>query len=512
MRKIKIFISSVQSEFAKERQMLFSYLMQDALLGLFFEPFIFENVPATGQGAIEAYNKEVENCDIYLGIFGKEYGSEDKHGVSPTEHEFNKATESNKTRLIFVSNHSYSERNNKETVLINRAEQEILRKKFSDLSELKTAVYSSLVRYLEEKELIRTGPFDASICATADVSDLEAEKIVRFTTIAKSKRGFPLRPESPVNDILTHLNLTKDDKITNAALLLFGKKTQQYFISSEVKCAQFYGTEISKPIPSYQVYKGDVFQLVDQAVDFVLSRINAQIGTRDRGVDVPVDYEIPQAVVAEAIVNAIAHRDYTSNGSVQVMLFKDRLEIWNPGQLPPNLTLLKLRSSHGSFPSNPLLAEPMYLAGYIERLGTGTRDMIRLCNEKGLKEVEFIQDDVFKTIIWRNVEATGVLTGEVTGEVSGEASGEVSGEASGDVAVEIERVIYVLEDEMKRAEIQKVLQLKHDDYFRMYYILPALDVGVIEMTYPDSPNHPKQKYRLTAKGREIKKHIEKRDK
>lgn len=50
-------------------------------------------------------------------------------------------------------------------------------------------------------------------------------------------------------------------------------------------------------------------------------------------VDVPVYYEIPRTAVTEAIVNAIAHRDYTSNGSLQVMLFRNRLEVWNPGQL-----------------------------------------------------------------------------------------------------------------------------------------------------------------------------------
>ena len=75
----------------------------------------------------------------------------------------------------------------------------------------------------------------------------------------------------------------------------------------------------------------------------------------------PVAYEIPREVVAEAIVNAVAHRDYTSNGSVQVMLFADRLEVWNPGGLPPSLTLEKLRHPHGSVPGNPQLAEPLYL-------------------------------------------------------------------------------------------------------------------------------------------------------
>ncbi|WP_301663501.1 ATP-binding protein [Methanoculleus frigidifontis] len=61
----------------------------------------------------------------------------------------------------------------------------------------------------------------------------------------------------------------------------------------------------------------------------------------------------------------------------------------------PSLTLEKLRQAHGSVPGNPLLAEPMYLTGYIERMGTGTRDMIRRCTEAGLPEPEFGVSDGF---------------------------------------------------------------------------------------------------------------------
>ena len=90
----------------------------------------------------------------------------------------------------------------------------------------------------------------------------------------------------------------------------------------------------------------------------------------------------------------MAHRDYGSNGSVQVMLFSDRLDIWNPGRLPSGLTLEHLREPHGSVPHNPLLAEPLYLTQYIERMGTGIGDMIRRCREAGLGEVEFrVSDD-----------------------------------------------------------------------------------------------------------------------
>ena len=68
MKKIKVFISSVQSEFSKERKMLFEYFLADPLLGKFFEPFLFEQLPATDQKVNAVYLQEVEHCDIYLGI------------------------------------------------------------------------------------------------------------------------------------------------------------------------------------------------------------------------------------------------------------------------------------------------------------------------------------------------------------------------------------------------------------------------------------------------------------
>ena len=64
MVRIKVFISSVQSEFAEERQLLFDYLTSDALLGRFFDPFIFENLPAINHSAFTVFTNVVEQCDI----------------------------------------------------------------------------------------------------------------------------------------------------------------------------------------------------------------------------------------------------------------------------------------------------------------------------------------------------------------------------------------------------------------------------------------------------------------
>ena len=365
--------------------------------------------------------------------------------------------------------------------LIRQAESQLVRRRFASSTELIAAVYSSLVQYLEDRELIRTVPFDAAACKDATLADLDEARLAGFVRQARNARGFPLAAEVEPTELLTHLNLLHKGLPTNAAVLLFGRQPQRFLITSEVKCAHFHGVEVAKPIPSYQVYKGTVFDLVDQAVDFVLSKINLWVGTREAGSQVPVEYEIPREVVTEAIVNAVAHRDYTSNGSVQVMLFADRLEIWNPGALPPSLTLETLRQPHGSMPANPLLAEPMYLTRYIERMGTGIRDMIQKCREAGLPEPEFTVSDGFTVRIMRKA-------GQVTGQVD----------------PWIIRVLSACQSQpLKSGEIQAISGIRHRETFQRNYLDHLLAEALLERTIPDKPNSPQQKYRITPKGRQV---------
>ncbi len=80
------------------------------------------------------------------------------------------------------------------------------------------------------------------------------------------------------------------------------------------------------------------------------------------------------------------------------MLFRDRLEVRNPGTLPYGLTVQKLHGPHKSLPTNPLLADPMYWNGYIEKVDTGTEDIINKCREYGLKTPEFYQEEDFRVL------------------------------------------------------------------------------------------------------------------
>ena len=101
MNTIHIFISSVQREFAQEREALRDYLRGDPLMRRFFDVFLFEDVPASDRRPNSLYLDEVEQSDIYVGLFGDDYGSEDADGISPTEQEFDQATASGVHRLIF---------------------------------------------------------------------------------------------------------------------------------------------------------------------------------------------------------------------------------------------------------------------------------------------------------------------------------------------------------------------------------------------------------------------------
>ena len=485
MNRSRIFISSVQSEFAQERRALRDFLQDDPLMRRFFDVFLFEDVPASDRRPDALYLNEVEQSDLYVGLFGNDYGFEDADGVSPTEREFDQATDSGIHRLIFVKGTDDNTRHPKMQALIQKAQAGLIRKRFNTSEELVTALYAALVEYLDSKDLVRSEPFDAAPCLKASLDDLDTEQMTRFIRIARSARAFPMTEGASTEELLIHLNLLNDGKPTNAAVLLFGKLPQRFLISSEVRCAHFHGIEVAKPIPSYQVYKGTVFQLVDQAVDFVLSKINLSVGTRAESTQAPVAYEIPKEVVTEAIVNAVAHRDYTSNASVQVMLFTDRVEVLNPGRLPRSLTLDQLRVAHPSIPNNPLLAEPLYLTQYIERMGSGTLDMIRRCRDVGLSEPEFDDSSGFKTTIWRAKppEQNQVQLESLPGDLKS-------------------KVINLLADgPVSRSELSKKLEQKEVSGQLKKVFRDLLADRIVEYTLPQTPRSPRQQYRLTEKGR-----------
>ena len=503
--KKKLFVSSVQAEFQEERRALVAYIRQDAMLSRYFDPYIFEESPAQDRSAQRAYLDEVASSDIYLGLYGERYGYEDAEGVSPTEREYDAATQNNLYRIVLIKD--VTERHVKEQTLIGKAEQDVVRNMFSTYEELQERVYSALVRYMVYKGILAGGPFDTSFHPYATINDLDKQKIATFVGLARDKRKFPIvYSEENLPKILNDaLHLVSDEgRVTNAALLLFAKDPQKWFVSSVVKCAQFYGTEPVKPIPFQQIYSGSVFELVDQAVAFVMTHIDARVSDRTKSAQTDVEYELPVQAVTEAIVNAVVHRDYTSTGAVQVMLFRDRLEVWNPGGLPKGLTVEKLQGHHRSMPTNPLLANPVYLAGYIEQIGTGTTDLIDRCVAYSLPRPTFKLEDDFLLTIYRHANPDVSQDNLLNNNKVNNITPQDTPQDTPQVTPQVIRLYKVIGDsELTKQQLMKILGLEDGKYFRLSYLQPALDAGLIEMTIPDKPTSKNQKYRITKKGKEM---------
>lgn len=410
--KERIFISSAQRELSAERRALRDFVRGDPLLSQYFEVFLFEDLPACDGTPDKTYLAEVDRSAIYLGLIGNEYGWEDQEGISPTEREFDRATLRRRERLVFIKGTDDGARHEKTKAFVRKVERQLTRRRFVDVADLSGKAYASLIRHLEMRGVLPTRPFHAAACPRATLRDIDPGRIAWFLKRARKERQLALSARATPKEALTSLNLLDGSVPTRAAVLLFGKNPQSFLPTAEIKCLHLHGTTLAKPIPSYQVFKGTLFEQVDEAVDFVMAKLGRRVGARAEGPAAPVEYELPREVLAEAIVNAVAHRDYASASAVQVYVFADRVEIWNPGELPPSLTPASLWQQHPSLPHNPLIAEALFLAHYIEKVGSGTLDVISGCQRAQLPEPEFFQDgDQFVLRLWREWLTADVLAG-----------------------------------------------------------------------------------------------------
>ncbi|MCD6578703.1 DUF4062 domain-containing protein, partial [bacterium] len=369
--------------------------------------YIFEDAPARGKSSKKTYLSEVEKRDIYIGILGKEYGDVKKGEQSPTEKEYRKAQDGDSEIIIFIkgcNKEKRDERLKKLIVEIRNPDTGYKYSRFNSIQDFRTKLHESLIDFLRDEGIVGKTKFDTAIEKNASLKEIDEDKIRWFLKTAKEKRKYVLDINTSVKDTLTHLNLLRDGKISNAAILLFGKKPKKYHLQSEIKCIQLPGIEVEKPFSSYHIYDGTLFEQIDRALSFVLDSIRMPVIQQPGTVQVARPYEIPEFVIQEAIVNAVAHRNYYSTGAVQVMVFIDRIELWNPGKLPSQLTIEQLKKRHASYPNNPLLAEVLFLAGYIQKAGSGTLEMINQCQKKGLPEPEFsVNRGEFRVVIPRDI-------------------------------------------------------------------------------------------------------------
>jgi ATP-dependent DNA helicase RecG len=191
--------------------------------------------------------------------------------------------------------------------------------------------------------------------STTALAELSETKIRRFV----ERAGLPW--DNTAN-ALAKLGLVKGGQLLNAARLFFADQPIQ------LRCAVFASTTSATIIDRHD-FDGDVLELIDEAEKYILKNIH--IGMRLEGmrrVDVP---EISRAALREAVINAFCHRDWRDPDYIQIAIYKNRVEIRNPGGLFDGLTFEAMRRGNVSHRRNPLIADLFRRIDMVEAWGRG---------------------------------------------------------------------------------------------------------------------------------------------
>jgi len=397
--KYKIFISANQKELRKERLAVKEVINDNQTLRNFFDVFLFEDLPAKGKSPVRTYLKHVDNSDIYICIIGKEYGIKGKDDLSATEREFRrflkKKAEGEIIAFIKGSNKDDLKRDKEIQGLLNEIRASFIYKRFSNTENLQTQVLKSLISFLDDKGELSRIPFDKAICRDADYSAIDEKTVKDFLQNRAIKLKVSVPKISVKNFLIKTLNVAKEENgkvyLTNAAILFFGKTPCEYISHHEIRIARFRGTTRSEFIDSQEI-KGSIYKMLDEVEVFF--KRNTRLANKIvefKRVDIP---EYPYEAVREALINAIAHRDYARRGApVIVAIFDDRVEVSNLGGLLPGLNIRKLEGRH--LTRNEAICNIFHETLDMERFGTGIGKMKRFMKEHGLSAPQFSEEGDF---------------------------------------------------------------------------------------------------------------------
>lgn len=326
--------------------------------------------------------------------------------------------------------------------------------------------------------------FDEQICKGAKITDISKEKLLDFVKKAKEQRGLSIDARASVNDILRKLKLMKDGKLTNAAVLLFGKNTQEFFLQSELKAIRFKGIDETKPMLDFKTIGGDAITLLEKAESFIYDHIPMKAWIESGKLQRQEKWLYPPDAIREALANALAHRDYSSPSKVQVRIFDDRLEIWNPGLLTLPLTLEKLKGKHDSIPRNPLIAKAFFWIKFAEDVGSGTSKIIQWCKEWGLPEPTYEEAGGSFVTVFHNPKPEQII--QKGSETSSEKRPEEVRRKCGENA---EKVLRVIKSNtfIKTHEIVGQIQMSQRTVDNI--ILKLKKAGFLKRVGPDKGGH-----------------------
>ena len=220
--------------------------------------------------------------------------------------------------------------------------------------------------------------WDAVSIPNVSVADLKPETFDFFRKRGVKSKRLDEDGLTDTNEVLlNNLKLTDNGYLKRAALLLFHPDPEKYVSGAYIKIG-FFRTD-SDLLFQDEIH-GNLFEQVEKTMDLLFTKyIKAMISYED--IYRVETYEYPKDALREALLNAVAHKDYTGPYPIQISVYDNKIMIWNYGKLPENWTVEDLLDKHSSQPRNPDIATTFFRSGYVESWGRGMDKMRNLCLE-----------------------------------------------------------------------------------------------------------------------------------
>ncbi|MBI3448201.1 MAG: DUF4062 domain-containing protein [Acidobacteria bacterium] len=402
--QLRVFVSSVQKELEDERLVVQNLLNTDSFLSAHCTPVLYEYEPAAPTRPLDGCLEALDACQVYLLIVGVQHGTP-LGELSITHAEYRRAKKNSIPVLAFIRGERHVAREPGTVALLAELDADGPKyKRFGNVIELQREVRAALLKLLrdrfgiaptsDEEEIARqtieaTSPFESRPLDRIRWQDLDHDIVRRLLAAAEGREraGFSdddLLVGATLRGLVWHEPSSGEHFATAAGIVLLARDPSAVFPQCRILADAYRGAEADGAPRDHEDIRAPMPIAVDRALAFVDR--NTRHPMRVVGLNrVRID-EYPEEALREAVVNAIAHRQYEDAGrKILLEVFSDRVAVSSPGLPPAPITLASLRKvKYRPCSRNPVLAQCLSYFHRIEERGSGFRRMTDRMLDHGL--------------------------------------------------------------------------------------------------------------------------------
>ncbi|MGI8782614.1 MAG: ATP-binding protein [Acidobacteriota bacterium] len=403
---LRVFVSSVQKELEDERLIVQNLVNTDPFLSSHCVSVLYEFEPASPHNGLEGCLDSLDSCDVYVLIVGVQYGAP-VADISITHAEYRRAKKNKLPVLAFIKGDRYVKREKGTAALLAELDTDGPKyKRFGNVIELQKEVRAALVKLLRdrfgiaptsdeneiaEQTIEATSSFESQPLTRIRWRDLDHDVVGRLIAAAEQRKQDNLSEEdllagAALRGLVWHEPASGEHYATAAGIVLLAKDPSAVFPHCRILADAYRGAEPDGDPRDHEDIRVPMPNAIERAIDFIDR--NTRHPMRIVGLDRLRLDEYPVDGLREALVNAVAHRQYEDAGrKILLEVFADRVVLSSPGLPPKPITLANLRKGkYRPCSRNPVLAQCLSYFHRIEERGSGFRRMRDQMLDHGLDQ------------------------------------------------------------------------------------------------------------------------------